>query len=109
MVFEVVGVPGTMNDAIMLCRPHGTMVLVGVCMEPEQITNVFWQLREVRIITTMGYTQAEAEMNRDLIAAGKLDPTPMITEHIDLAQVPDAFERLCAPNTESKILIEFAH
>lgn len=107
MVFEVVGVPGTMHEAIMLCRPRGTMVLVGVCMEPESIVNAFWQLREVNIVTTMGFDQHELEMNRDLIAAGKIDPTPLITERIDLAAVPDAFERLSHPNTESKIVIEF--
>lgn len=109
VVFEVVGVPGTMNEAILLCRPHGTMVLVGVCMEPESVVNALWALREIRVITTMGYTQAELEMNRDLIVAGKIDPTPMITEHIDLAEVPAAFQRLGTPNNEAKILIDYVN
>ena len=106
-VVMVAGVPGTMSDAMALCRPHGTMVLVGVCMEPEQVVNLFWQLSEVNLITTMGFSKAEIEMNRDLMVAGKIDPTPIITERIRLEDVPEAFERLSRPNTEIKILIEY--
>ena len=37
LIFECIGVKGTLGSAIDMVGPRGTIVVVGVCMEPDQI------------------------------------------------------------------------
>lgn len=106
-VFECVGVPETTQEAFMLVRRAGKVVLVGVCMEFATVHPVLWVIKEVSMQTTIGFTRAELETCLDMMRRGMLSARGLVSETVSLDRLPDAFERLLSPNNELKILVEF--
>jgi (R,R)-butanediol dehydrogenase/meso-butanediol dehydrogenase/diacetyl reductase len=106
-VFECVGVPDTTQEAFNLVRRAGKVVLVGVCMELATVHPVLWVIKEVSMQTTIGFVRDDLLVSMDQIARGVLKTDGLVTETVSLEQLPDAFERLLAPNSEIKILVEF--
>ena len=53
----------------------------------------------------LGYDLEEFAGSLRSIAEGEIDVTPMITDHVGLADVPDAFARLGDPEEQCKILV----
>jgi (R,R)-butanediol dehydrogenase / meso-butanediol dehydrogenase / diacetyl reductase len=49
LIFECIGIKGTLENAISMMGPRGQVVVVGVCMEPDQITPVKCILKEVMV------------------------------------------------------------
>jgi threonine dehydrogenase-like Zn-dependent dehydrogenase len=41
-----------------------------------------------------------------LLGEGRLDVAPMVSDKVDLAAFPDAFEALKNPNTQIKVMLE---
>ena len=53
------------------------------------------------MIGTIAYTRADVQASVDLIAAGKLKTTPLITDQISLDEVIDVgFPRMLAPTKD---------
>ncbi len=106
-VFDCVGTPETVLAAPALVRPAGKVVWVGVCMEPLSITPVMWMLKEIALVTSLGFTKAQMEKGLELIRTKNIVVDKLISEIISIDQVPEAFERLMKPNDEVKIVAEF--
>lgn len=106
VIFECVGVPGMIQQAIDLSRPRGTIVLVGVCMKPDQFVPIAATLKELRLQFVLGYLEADFARVLDMMGRRLIDATPMITDNTDLNNLPDAFERLRAPGTQIKLMIK---
>jgi (R,R)-butanediol dehydrogenase/meso-butanediol dehydrogenase/diacetyl reductase len=105
VIFECVGVPGLIQQSIDLSRPRGTVVLVGVCMKPDEIVPIAATLKELRLQFVLGYTEADFGRVLDMMGKGLIDAKSMITDRTDLAQLPDAFERLRNPGSQIKLMI----
>jgi 2-desacetyl-2-hydroxyethyl bacteriochlorophyllide A dehydrogenase len=106
-VFECVGVPDTTQEAFNLVRRAGKVVLVGVCMELATVHPVLWVIKEVSMQTSIGFVRDDMLTSMNQIARGVLKTNGLVSEIIPLEKLPDAFERLLAPNKEIKILVEF--
>ena len=106
-VFECVGVPETTQEAFMLVRRAGKVMLVGVCMELATVHPVLWVVKEVSMQTTIGFTRSELEICLDMMRRGMLSARGLVSETVSIDRLPDAFERLLSPNNELKILVEF--
>jgi threonine dehydrogenase-like Zn-dependent dehydrogenase len=52
------------------------------------------------------YDPAEFHDTLRMLAAGKIDPTPLLTGTVGLAGVEAAFDALADPETHAKILID---
>ena len=104
-VIEAVGRPGMLNAAIAAVRPQGTVVTGGVCMEPDSFDHLLAYFKEPQIRTARVYTKAENEFIMEMIASGRIDPTPMISHRIGLDALPDAFEALRRPTDQCKVMV----
>ena len=109
VVFECIGVKSTLHEAIGFSAICGQVVVLGVCMEPDQIMPLYCTYKEVTIDFALGYTRAEFEETIAALAGAKLDPVPMVTDIIGLDDVPAAFEALRKPTSQAKVMIEFPH
>lgn len=106
VVFEAIGVPGIINDA-MRSAPAGTrIVVVGVCMERDTITPFFGIGKELAMQFVLGYDPTEFTNSLRSIAEGEIDVAPLITGTVDLDGVPGAFEDLANPERHCKIIVE---
>lgn len=104
--FECVGVPGVI-DQMMAGAPRGCrLVIVGVCMEHDQIRPLVGINKELNVQFVLGYTPAEFAETLQNIAEGAMDVAPLITGRVGLAGVSGAFDELADPEKHAKILVD---
>ena len=105
VVFEAVGMPG-MIDQAMTMSPKGSRILVvGVCMPQDHLVPMVGITRELSIQFAFGYTPEEFAETHRLIAAGAWDLAPMITSTVTIDGVPQAFADLGHPDQHAKIVV----
>jgi (R,R)-butanediol dehydrogenase / meso-butanediol dehydrogenase / diacetyl reductase len=105
-IFECVGVPGLLGQCIDLAPLHGRIVVVGVCRAEDRIFPRVALRKELSIQFVLGYTRDEFALVLDLLAAGRIDPSPLITGVVGLDQTPAMFEALRHPGDHAKVLID---
>ena len=106
VVFECVGVPGMLEQVLTAAPLHTRVVVVGVCMEPDTIRPAVAIHKEIDLRFVFGYDPAEFARTLDLIAGGKVDPSPLHTATVGLDGVDQAFTDLGDPETHAKILVD---
>jgi (R,R)-butanediol dehydrogenase/meso-butanediol dehydrogenase/diacetyl reductase len=109
LVFECIGVKGTLAEAINMVAPRGQVVVVGVCMEADEIQPLQCVLREVDVSFVLGYDPADFSETIAALATGEIRPHSMVTDIIGVEQVPEMFQTLRQPGTHAKVLVEFPH
>jgi (R,R)-butanediol dehydrogenase/meso-butanediol dehydrogenase/diacetyl reductase len=109
VVFECIGVKSTLGEAVGLVDKCGQVVMIGVCMEPDQIMLLHCFYKEVSINFVLGYMREDFEETMAALASSKIDADALITDVIALDQVPATFEALRKPTSQAKVLIEFPH
>ena len=109
VIFECVGVPGVI-ESIMLAAPgNARIVVVGVCMERDQIEPLVGIGKELNIQFVLGYSPEEFAATLSHLAEGRINADPMITGKVGVQGVAQAFEDLASPETHAKILVEPWH
>jgi (R,R)-butanediol dehydrogenase / meso-butanediol dehydrogenase / diacetyl reductase len=109
IVFECIGVKGTLQSAISMVATGGRVEVLGVCMEPDEIAPLSCVLKEITIDFALGYSRAEFAETIDELSTGRIDAKPLVTDVISVDQVPAMFETLRKPTTQAKVLVEFPH
>jgi threonine dehydrogenase-like Zn-dependent dehydrogenase len=105
VVFECVGVPGVL-DQVMAAAPRGSrIVVVGVCMEADTIYPMLGITKELNLQFVLGYTQDEFAATLHHIAEGAILTVPLITGHVGIGGVAQAFEEPGSPERHAKILV----
>ncbi|CAM5303245.1 2,3-butanediol dehydrogenase [Mycolicibacterium aubagnense] len=92
IVFEASGNPNAFSDIFRPVRPGGTIVLVGLPVDPVAVDVPAAISKEVRIETVFRYANI-FERALQLIASGKVDLKPLITDTFDFGRSILAFER----------------
>jgi threonine dehydrogenase-like Zn-dependent dehydrogenase len=106
VIFECVGVPG-MIQQIMDGAARGTrLVVVGVCLVPDQIVPVTAITKQLSVQFAIGYTPAEFAQSLQHLAGGRIDAASWITGKAGLDDALTAFADLKNPEHHVKILIE---
>lgn len=109
VIFECVGVPGTI-DAVMASAPaNARLVVVGVCMERDHIEPMMGTNKELSIQFVLGYSGDEFRSTLEHLAEGRINGDPLITGKVGVDGVPSAFETLASPALHAKILVEPWH
>ncbi|MCY4273012.1 MAG: alcohol dehydrogenase catalytic domain-containing protein [bacterium] len=104
-VIECVGRPGMLSEAIDIVRQFGTVVAGGVCMQPDAIDHLSAYFKEPTVRFPASYTKDENAFVLEMIAAGRIDPTPMLSHQVSLEDLPSAFEGLRAPTDQCKVIV----
>ncbi|WP_310961451.1 zinc-binding dehydrogenase [Nocardioides terrisoli] len=106
VVFECVGVPGVIEQIVTGAPLRSRVVVVGVCMEPDTFQPAMAINKEIDLRFVFAYDPAEFHDTLQMIASGKVDPTPLVTGTVGLDDVADAFESLASAEHHAKILID---
>jgi threonine dehydrogenase-like Zn-dependent dehydrogenase len=106
VMFEAVGVPGMIDDAMRTAPRDTHLVVVGVCMEPDTIRPMRGITRELSLQFVLGYDPIEFADTLHHIAEGEIDVDPLITGSVEIDGVPGAFADLADPDAHAKILVE---
>lgn len=105
VIFEAVGVPGMLEQA-MRDAPRATQILVvGVCMKPDQVLPMVGVVKELNMQFVFGYDPMEFAETLRRVAEGEVAVEPLITGTVALDGVAQAFRDLADPETHAKILV----
>jgi (R,R)-butanediol dehydrogenase/meso-butanediol dehydrogenase/diacetyl reductase len=105
IVFECVGVPGLIAQAIDQVRIKGSVVILGLCTRPDSFVPFVALSKEVRLLTSAFFKRQEYEAALDALDAGSAEPRLLVTDTIGLDAVPDTFEGLRRRTHQCKVLI----
>jgi (R,R)-butanediol dehydrogenase/meso-butanediol dehydrogenase/diacetyl reductase len=105
-VFECVGIPGMLREAVELAGVRGCVVVAGVVIQEDVIAPIVALGKEVTIRFSQAYTEQDFAAVIDAIARREINPSPMHSATVTLDELPDAFEALRKPTTQCKILIK---
>lgn len=104
--FECVGVPGVLDQIMAGAPKNGRIVVVGVCMEMDQIRPLTAINKELNLQFVLAYQPEEFAETLHNIAEGNVDVAPLITATVGLDGVAQAFSDLADPERHAKILVD---
>ncbi len=102
-IFECAGIPETISDACSLAGAKGSVIMLGICHQPVEINFLSLVTREISIIPAFSKKTAEFKEAVDLIAGGKIDLSPLISQVIPLDDVEEGFKNYRPENI--KVLV----
>ena len=105
IVFECVGIPGLIAQAVGQVRNRGTILLLGLCTRPDTFDSFAMLSKEVRLVTSAFFTRRDYETALDALDAGAAEPRLLVTDTIALDDVPAIFEGLKHRTHQCKVLI----
>lgn len=104
LLFECVGVEGTLAQAMQLAPRGARIVVAGACMTEDRIRPLVGIGKELTIQFVLGYTPEEFAETLGALASGDVDPRPMVTRTVSLEELPATFTALASPE-EGKVLV----
>lgn len=107
LILECVGVEPTMTQAVEVARKGTTIVVVGVFGQKPQVDLGLVQDRELSLVGTLMYQQADYERALELVAEGKMHLDEMITHRFAFEDYLDAYHAIEDSNGHYlKVMIE---
>jgi (R,R)-butanediol dehydrogenase/meso-butanediol dehydrogenase/diacetyl reductase len=106
IIFECVGVPGLLMNAMAEAPRGGRIVVAGVCQQPDTIMPLMGIMKELEIQFVLGYRPADFDYVIAMIASDRVDVSQMVTDIVDLDGLPAAFEALRKPSHQCKVMLE---
>lgn len=106
VIFECVGNPGMIDSIIAEAPFNSRVVVAGVCMGSDRLRPTLANGKEIDLRFVFAYTPLEFRDMLHLLADGKVDAAPMITDTTGLDGVAAAFDALGNPENQAKVLID---
>jgi (R,R)-butanediol dehydrogenase/meso-butanediol dehydrogenase/diacetyl reductase len=106
VIFECVGAPGLINETMMMAPRNCKIVVAGVCQQMDAILPLIGVVKELTLQFVLGYRPADFDYVIDMIAKDRVEVEHMITDVVDLAGLPAAFEALRKPTHQCKVMLE---
>jgi threonine dehydrogenase-like Zn-dependent dehydrogenase len=106
VIFEAVGVPGMIDQAMVMAPRNARILVVGVCMEHDRIRPMAGIGRELNIQFVLGYDPTEFAGALGALVEGNTRYPEIVTSTVSVDGVPQAFVDLGNPEAQAKILVE---
>ena len=106
VIFEAVGVPGMLEQAMRIAPRDAQVLVVGACMQEDRVHPMLGIGKELSIQFVLGYQPLEFGAALTAIAEGHVDLEPLLTGSVGIDGVPHAFTDLGNPDQHAKILVE---
>jgi 2-desacetyl-2-hydroxyethyl bacteriochlorophyllide A dehydrogenase len=104
--FECVGAVGLMQECVARAPKRGLIMGIGVCDNPDTIVPLMAFGKELRIQWAVGYDKEDFEFTIEMMVAGRVNATAMVTDVVKLDEVPTIFEALRQPTNQCKVIID---
>ena len=106
VVIEAAGVPAALDASLRLCRGRGTISVVGAHFEPDYpLDNAQMFEKELTLRFTIGDPAHDRERLLGLVAAGRLDPTPVVSHRLALADAAEGY-RMFDEREATKVVLQ---
>jgi threonine dehydrogenase-like Zn-dependent dehydrogenase len=106
VVIEAAGAPGTIEQAMQIVKPTGTVVVLGWCTVPDSYVPAQYLMKEIRLQFSMTYDVAEFRHVIDTLEQDAAPLRALVSSVVTLDELPEKFETLRGRNTECKVIID---
>lgn len=106
VVFDAVGVPGSMQTSIGYAPINGRVVVVGLCMAADTFKPAAALIKEVDIAFCYVYDKSDFQMTIDMLAQGRINAASLVSHTVGFDAFPDAFESLKKPSDQIKVMLQ---
>lgn len=106
IVFECVGKPGLIDHCVDLVRPRGKIVVLGLCTAPDHMDSFRAISKEVTIVMSVFFNMHEFATAIEALDSGRYAPQHLISDTVEIDNMPDAFEALRKRTTQCKVLVD---
>ncbi len=105
VVIEAAGASGALDASLRLARGRGVVSVVGAHFEPDYpLNNALMFERELTLRFSIGDPTADGPLLLEQLHSGELDPTPVITHRMRLAEASEAY-RLFDSREATKVVL----
>lgn len=107
VVIDCSGNGPAVSTGLTVVKAGGTLLLVGVAMEPITVPTVLAVMREITVQGSIAYTKEEFETCIDLMSKKQIEVNKFIDDIVGLDEVQKAYERLTSGEDSAvKILVD---
>jgi (R,R)-butanediol dehydrogenase/meso-butanediol dehydrogenase/diacetyl reductase len=106
VVFDAAGVPATLQQAVDIVKPGGSVMMVGVSFDPAPIRPSSWVTRRVTVRASFAYSREDYAATIALLEQRRLLSEPLISRVVPASQTAEAFDSLLHPNDDIKVLVD---
>ena len=106
VVFDAAGVSATLQQAVDVVKPGGSVMMVGVSFDAAPIRPSVWVTKRVTVRASFAYSRADYEATIAMLEKGTLLVENVITSVVPASDTHLAFERLLQPNDDVKVLVD---
>ena len=82
------------------------ILLLGACLQNVNLNPASLLVREIAFQSSYGCDMKEFRQCIEMVHSGRVGVDPIITGTVSRDELPAAFERLCGPNDEVKLVME---
>jgi (R,R)-butanediol dehydrogenase / meso-butanediol dehydrogenase / diacetyl reductase len=107
VVFECIGAPGTLAEAITYAQRDGRVGVLGASMQDDGFPPGIAMAKQLDVYFSLGIDPGEIETAIAVLASGRLSTEAMITHTVSLDELPRAFAALAEPVNQAKVMLEF--
>lgn len=105
VLFDCVGVPGSMQLSIDYASNDARVVVVGLCMVQDSFFPARAIMKELDVSFAFVYTKADFEFTIEMLGRQRIDAAGLVTDHVGFDAFPAAFEALKRPSDQIKVLL----
>ena len=106
IVIEAAGAKGTLQQAVELSQPGGTILSLGGCAAPDTVIPLLAMWKELKILFSAAYGTADFRIAIDALDAGDVSPRAMVGDTIALEALPERFESMRTGSHPAKVMID---
>lgn len=106
LVVECVGLPGIIDACFAHARHRAEVLVLGYCVKPDTFLPNLAVEKELSVQFSIAHERTDFQFVVDMITAGRIDVSHMITNIAGFDAFPDAFEALRKPSDQCKLLLD---
>ncbi len=106
VIFECVGTPGMIEEAVRIAPLFGRVIVVGACMEQDHLYPMVALTKELTLTFVLGHDRGDFAFVIDSLLSGRIDPHPLVTEIAEFDRFSAAFEALRGGADSCKLLLK---
>lgn len=106
VVFECVGRPGILAQALEHVRPRGSIVMLGLCTTADSFVPFRAVSKEARFVASAFFNMREYQKSLDVLDGGHVEARDLITGTVPLSEMPAVFESLRHRTSQCKVMVQ---
>jgi (R,R)-butanediol dehydrogenase/meso-butanediol dehydrogenase/diacetyl reductase len=106
VVFDCVGLGGTMQQAIEHVANDGCVVVAGLCMGADSLLPAVAVVKAIDLRFTMCYERRHFELIVGLLESGRIDASKFVTDTVGFDDFAQKFEQLKTAGADVKVMLQ---